>query len=57
MSRDEEDRDPTVLERLAALEEDVKWLKWMVKRLDARLWFIVAGVIISVLIQVLMAVT
>jgi len=57
VSRDEEDRDPTVLERLAALEEDVKWLKWMVKRLDARLWFIVAGVIISVLIQVLMAVT
>ena len=57
MSRDEEDRDPTVLERLAALEEDVKWLKWMVKRLDARLWFIVAGVIVSVLIQVLMAVT
>ena len=57
MGRDEENRDPTVLERLAALEEDVKWLKWMVKRLDARLWFIVAGVIISVLIQVLMAVT
>ena len=57
MSRDEENRDPTVLERLAALEEDVKWLKWMVKRLDARLWFIVAGVIVSVLIQVLMAVT
>jgi len=57
VSRDEEDRDPTVLERLAALEEDVKWLKWMVKRLDARLWFIVAGVIVSVLIQVLMAVT
>ena len=55
MGRDEKDPNPTVLERLAALEEDVKWLKSMVNRLDARLWFIVAGVLMSILIQVLAA--
>jgi len=56
VSRGEKELNPTLLERLAVLEEDVKWLKWMVKRHDARLWFIVAGILTSILIQVLVAV-
>jgi hypothetical protein len=40
-------------ERLVALETDMKWVKERLDSLDHRIWYILAGVIISILITIL----
>jgi hypothetical protein len=42
-----------LIERIARLEERVRNLECLVKKLDKRLWTIVVGVIISILVQFL----
>jgi len=38
---------------VASLKSDVAWLKHLYKSLDYRVWFLVAGVIITILIGLL----
>jgi hypothetical protein len=38
---------------VASLKGDVAWLKHLYKSLDYRVWFLVAGVIITILISLL----
>jgi hypothetical protein len=40
-------------ERVARLEEDNKWLKRRLEDLDSRTWWILGGVVLTVLIEVL----
>jgi hypothetical protein len=47
--------DPTyteLIERIARLEEKVRNLECLVKKLDTRLWFVLAGIIVSILVQI-----
>jgi len=41
-----------LIERIAKLEERVRNLECLVKKLDSRLWYILAGIILSVLMQI-----
>jgi len=41
-----------LIERIARLDERVKALECLVKKLDSRLWYILAGIILSVLMQI-----
>jgi hypothetical protein len=43
-------------EKFSALEKMLSFLKEKIERIDERMWFIVAGVVISILLQVLAAV-
>ncbi|MGB9760408.1 MAG: hypothetical protein ACPLZG_11320 [Thermoproteota archaeon] len=56
----EEQKDDPIVEeltrienRLAKVESDIAWLKQLYKSLDYRVWFIVAGVIVTILITLL----
>ena len=40
-------------ERIARLEEDNRWLKRRFEDLDSRTWWILGGVVLTVLIEVL----
>jgi hypothetical protein len=40
-------------ERVARLEEDNRWLKRRLEDLDSRTWWILGGVVLTVLIEVL----
>jgi hypothetical protein len=42
-----------IRERLARVENDVKWLKSGFKRLDARLWFVAAVISINLIVLAL----
>jgi hypothetical protein len=47
--------DPALMEikeRLARLESDVAWLKYVVKRLDSRTWWIIATVLLNLILAV-----
>jgi hypothetical protein len=44
--------DP-IHDRLVALETDMKWVKERLNSLDQRVWYILAGVIITILITIL----
>jgi len=53
--------EPKLTERVARLEEDVKWIKNMLndfeerlKQIEKREWYILSGVIISIWLQILM---
>jgi len=53
-------REPKLSERVARLEQDVKWIKNMLndfeerlKQIEKREWYILSGVIISILLQIL----
>ena len=41
-----------LIERIAKLEERVRNLECLVKKLDNRLWYILAGIILSALMQI-----
>jgi len=43
-------------ERVTALEVDVKWIREHLKSLDKRLWYILSGVIVSILTTLLLAI-
>jgi len=43
-------------ERVTALEVDVKWIREHLRCLDKKLWYILTGVIISILASILVAV-
>ena len=43
-------------EKFSALEKMLSFLKEKIEKIDERTWFIVAGVVISILVQVLVAV-
>jgi uncharacterized Rmd1/YagE family protein len=43
-------------EKFSALEKMLSFLKEKIEKIDERTWFIVAGVVISILVQVLIAV-
>jgi len=47
-------RDEEVIERIARLEERVRNLECLVRKLDTRLWMVVTGIILSILIQILL---
>jgi len=47
-------RDEEVIERIAKLEERVRMLECLIRKQDTRLWAIVAGIILSILIQILL---
>jgi len=40
-------------ERVARLEEDNRWLKRRLEELDRRTWWILSGIIVTILIEVL----
>jgi len=48
------DKHDEILERIARLEERVKMLECLVRKQDTRLWAIVAGIILSILVQILL---
>lgn len=41
-----------VVERIARLEERVRSLECVIKKLDTRLWAVIVGIILSILTQV-----
>jgi hypothetical protein len=43
-----------LIERIARLEERVRALECMMKKLDNRLWAVIAGIILSILMQILL---
>ena len=54
------DSDPNFFERLASLETDVGWLKndisdikSKIKEIDQKIWYIITGIVISILITIL----
>jgi hypothetical protein len=54
------DPDPNFFERLASLETDVGWLKNdigeiknKIKEIDQKIWYIITGIVISILITIL----
>ncbi|MGQ9468497.1 MAG: hypothetical protein ACUVTD_01510 [Nitrososphaerales archaeon] len=40
-------------DRLTRVESDIAWLKNLYKSLDYRVWFIVAGVVVTILVSLL----
>lgn len=48
-----EEEDPSLVERVASLEADMKWVKDMLVKLDARTWWILGSVVIGFLIAYL----
>ena len=40
-------------ERVARLEEDNRWLKRRLEELDRRTWWILSGIVVTILIEVL----
>jgi hypothetical protein len=52
--------DPTLIEikeRLARLESDVGWLKWMAKKLEGRTWWIIATILLNIILAVALKLT
>jgi hypothetical protein len=41
-----------LIERIAKLEERSRNLECLMKKLDRRLWFVLTGVILSILVQI-----
>jgi len=56
-SRREEDdlleRVVELSERVAALEESMRWVRKILHKVDLRTWFILAGVIVGILVALL----
>ena len=48
-----EDRLTRVEDDVAVLKSDVAWLKRLYKSLDYRVWFILAGVVVTILMSLL----
>lgn len=48
-----DDRLTRVEGRLARVESDVAWLKQLYRGLDRRVWFIVGGIIVTILVSLL----
>jgi hypothetical protein len=53
-------KDPNFFERIASLETDVGWLKndvreikGKIKEIDQKIWYIITGIIFSILITIL----
>jgi hypothetical protein len=54
------DPEPNFFERLASLETDVGWLKNdvseikdKIKEIDQKIWYIISGIVVSILITIL----
>jgi hypothetical protein len=52
--------NPIIFERIASLEADVGWLKndvkeikGKIKEIDQKIWYIITGIVISILITIL----
>ena len=53
MTTMEDQKHLEVVERIAKLEERVRSLECLVKKLDIRLWAVISGIILSILLQML----
>jgi len=48
--------DPTLLERVAVLENDVKWVKKSLVKIEGRIWWILGSVVALGVIAILVAI-
>jgi hypothetical protein len=44
-------------ERTSALERDVTYIKSVLEKVDSRIWYIIVGIAVSILTQILLRVT
>jgi len=54
-TKDKEESDPTLAERVAVLETDMKWIKKTLTKIDNRTWWILGSVVVLGLIAILAA--
>jgi len=45
--------DPPLIERVAALETDMSWVKETLRKVDERTWIILASVILGIILTIL----
>jgi hypothetical protein len=60
MKNKKNNSNPIIFERIASLETDVRWLKndvreikSKIKEIDQKVWYIISGIILSILITIL----
>jgi len=46
-------KDPALIERVAALETDMGWVKETLRKVDERTWIILASVILGIILTIL----
>jgi len=52
----EREANPEILklsERVAKLETDMRWVRELLEKVDKRSWYILAGIIVSILVSIL----
>ncbi len=47
------DEDPALTERVVSLEADMKWVKDTLSKIDARTWWILGSVIVTLLVTLI----